>query len=182
MSVSNRDSQLPLIDSLDFLYFSLSLVVQEVSDELEGECHEFEAVPGRGLKCLVSGMEDYTQKMEWKYSRVISRENCVDTNINLMVQDIEMGTSSRVYKVSIYIMPFSAFSHALDYIAYVCCLFICLFVYLQVLIGNREWMTLNDVNMEREVIEEKIKGFEDRGNTIILVAIDGNNYYIQCQL
>ncbi len=42
----------------------------------------------------------------------------------------------------------------------------------QVQIGNREWMAQNRLNVE-QVVEDKIKGFEEKGNTVVLVAVDG---------
>lgn len=75
--------------------------MQEVDEEYEGECRDFEAVPGYGLKCSVSGLEAYTRKTEWKYSRLMTRHVCVSTNTNLMVKDIELGpVTSRSYRVS----------------------------------------------------------------------------------
>lgn len=43
---------------------------------------------------------------------------------------------------------------------------------LQVLIGNREWMSINHVPV-KEVVEEQVKHLEELGNTLIFVAIDG---------
>ena len=43
---------------------------------------------------------------------------------------------------------------------------------LQVLIGNREWMSQNGLRVE-QLMEDKIKEFEEKGNTVILVAVDG---------
>jgi len=73
-----------------------------VGEKLEGHCQDFEAVPGLGLKCCVSGLEDYCKETEWKYSKTISREVCVPVgNVNLMVRDIEMGVATRLYQVRV---------------------------------------------------------------------------------
>ena len=81
-------------------YVCMFVRTQEVDEELEGECLDFEAVPGHGLKCTVSGVEAYTHKTEWRYSKLISREVCPTSSAhNLMVRDIEMGAASRKYKV-----------------------------------------------------------------------------------
>ncbi len=76
-------------------------LLQEVG-EVGGTCRNFEAVPGYGLKCSVSGLEAYTDPpSEWKYSKVISRMECVQTRrgFDLMVRDIEMGAGTRTYQV-----------------------------------------------------------------------------------
>ena len=73
-----------------------------MDEEYEGECQEFEAVPGHGLKCRVSGLETYTGKVQWKYSRLMTRQVCINTHNSLMVKDIELGpTTSRSYKVTL---------------------------------------------------------------------------------
>ncbi len=71
-----------------------------MDEDYEGECCGFEAVPGYGLKCSVSGLEAYTRREEWKYSRLMTRQVCVSTHTNLMIKDIELGAASRTYKVS----------------------------------------------------------------------------------
>ena len=43
---------------------------------------------------------------------------------------------------------------------------------LQVLIGNREWMSLNSVE-RKEATEKKMKEFEGQGKTVVMVAVDG---------
>lgn len=75
--------------------------IQEVEEDLEGVCHDFEAMPGHGLKCAVSGVESYTRQTEWKYSKLTTREVCVHSSLNLMVRDIEMGAGSRKYQVGV---------------------------------------------------------------------------------
>lgn len=84
------------LDSTD----SVAWYLQEVGEELGGECEDFEAVPGHGLKCVVSGMEGYARKKEWRYSKLFQRDVCVHTSLNMMVRDIEMGAGSRKYQVS----------------------------------------------------------------------------------
>lgn len=80
---------------------ALIVSFQELKEELKGECRDFQAVPGHGLKCAVSGLQEYTRETEWTYSKVLSREVCVQTDVNLMIRDIELGPSERVYQVRI---------------------------------------------------------------------------------
>ncbi len=72
-----------------------------MDEDFEGECKNFEVVPGYGLKCSVSGMEAYTRSVKWKYSRLMARHVCVSTTANFMVKDIELGAGSRAYEVSL---------------------------------------------------------------------------------
>ena len=44
----------------------------------------------------------------------------------------------------------------------------------QVLIGNREWMKMNNVAVSEEV-DQRLRGYEEHGQTTVLVAIDGKN-------
>ena len=46
---------------------------------------------------------------------------------------------------------------------------------MQVLIGNREWMSLNGVGVTREM-EEQLQSFEEHGQTVVLTAVDGENW------
>ena len=56
---------------------------QELGESLEGECSDFEAVPGRGLKCTVSGVEGYMGE-EKKPSQAVTREPCVTPQTSLV--------------------------------------------------------------------------------------------------
>ena len=44
----------------------------------------------------------------------------------------------------------------------------------QVLIGNREWMSLNGVAVTSKM-EEQMQSFEEHGQTVVLTAVDGEN-------
>ena len=40
-------------------------------------------------------------------------------------------------------------------------------------IGNRQWMSRNNITYVDAEVEETLKMFEERGNTVVLVAVDG---------
>ena len=52
-------------------------------------------------------------------------------------------------------------------------------MYVQVLIGNREWMSLNGVEVV-ESVEGLTQDSERQGKTVVLVAIDGEVYLLYC--
>ena len=45
-------------------------------------------------------------------------------------------------------------------------------VYMQVLIGNRLWMTSNGIDIDQE-LERRITSYEQRGQTVVLTSIAG---------
>ena len=47
-----------------------------------------------------------------------------------------------------------------------------LVTFIQVLIGNREWMTVNGVQL-LESVEGGVCEYEEQGKTVVLVAVDG---------
>jgi len=46
-------------------------------------------------------------------------------------------------------------------------------IIVQVLIGNREWMKVNNVRVTTKM-EQKLQGHEELGHTVALTAVDGN--------
>ena len=79
------------------LSFPLSLPLlsppKVLGDHLEGECTDFEAVPGHGLKCKVTGVEGGAGKNDVK---TFSRHPCVTMTTPLVGSKKE----SRIYQVS----------------------------------------------------------------------------------
>lgn len=74
-------------------------------DNITGNCTDFEAVPGHGLKCSVSGIEKYTKPVEWTYTSTLTRYPCVNTSQTFVPQNKNTGASPpRNYQVSYYYM------------------------------------------------------------------------------
>uniref|UniRef100_A0A671KIS1 Copper-transporting ATPase 2 n=1 Tax=Sinocyclocheilus anshuiensis TaxID=1608454 RepID=A0A671KIS1_9TELE len=96
---------------------------EELGTETLGYCHDFQAVPGCGISCKVSNIEDLL---------IISEGSCVtgDTAEN---------------------SAFPSYS---------------------VLIGNRQWMMRNGLEVTADV-DDAMSSHETKGQTAILVAIDG---------
>uniref|UniRef100_A0A671KPJ5 Copper-transporting ATPase 2 n=1 Tax=Sinocyclocheilus anshuiensis TaxID=1608454 RepID=A0A671KPJ5_9TELE len=89
---------------------------EELGTETLGYCHDFQAVPGCGISCKVSNIEDLLQN-----------RSCVT------------GDTSPSYSV---------------------------------LIGNRQWMMRNGLEVTADV-DDAMSSHETKGQTAILVAIDG---------
>ena len=72
-----------------------------LGEDLEGECSDFEAASGHGLKCTVSGMDSYAQITKWKYTKGLTRNVLVSTDLSLIQDDLIGASPSRQYKVSV---------------------------------------------------------------------------------
>ena len=75
--------------------------MQALGGDITGKCVDFEAVPGHGLKCSVSGVEKYTKPVEWTYKSTLTRFPCVSTSQSFVPQIENTGASPpRNYQVS----------------------------------------------------------------------------------
>ena len=76
---------------------------QELGGSLQGECTNFQAVAGRGLHCVVSGVERYAVK-EGESSETLTRHLYSSTEVSLVPSNIQdlVGTAhlQKKYKVS----------------------------------------------------------------------------------
>ena len=77
---------------------------QELGKEVAGTCTDFQAVPGHGLRCHVGDMEEHVGESEWKYSKLMSRDECVSSRSNFMAKDIELEAATRKYSVSLHVL------------------------------------------------------------------------------
>ena len=77
---------------------------QELGGSLQGECTNFQAVAGRGLHCVVTGVERYAVK-EGESSETLTRHLYSSTEVSLVPSNIQdlVGTAhpQKKYKVSI---------------------------------------------------------------------------------
>uniref|UniRef100_A0A8C2BMM9 Copper-transporting ATPase 2 n=1 Tax=Cyprinus carpio TaxID=7962 RepID=A0A8C2BMM9_CYPCA len=101
---------------------------EELGIETLGYCHDFQAVPGCGISCKVSSIENLGRHRH-----------------KFRVRDT----------VQIYVYVF--FSESPSY---------------SVLIGNRQWMMRNGLEVAADV-DDAMSSHETKGQTAILVAIDG---------
>ncbi|XP_077588339.1 copper-transporting ATPase 1 [Stigmatopora nigra] len=121
---------------------------QELNTESLGTCTEFQAVPGCGIRCRVSNTE-----MLSKQADSDSEDN--NQRNGLLVQISDTVTSSNSHPLIMDPQPPSLDQTA----SYV------------VLIGNREWMRRNCLQIQPDVDDAMVE-HERRGRTSVLVAVD----------
>ncbi|XP_059377243.1 copper-transporting ATPase 1-like isoform X2 [Carassius carassius] len=110
---------------------------QELGTEALGTCTDFQAVPGCGMKCVVSNTENLLKRDH------IDRE---ENQCSAVLIQISHTSSDQPLTV----VQMSSFT---------------------VLIGNREWMRRNALQVRADV-DEAMTEHEKRGRTAVLVAVD----------
>ncbi|XP_066518942.1 copper-transporting ATPase 2 [Hoplias malabaricus] len=119
----------------------------ELDSEMLGYCHDFQAVPGCGISCKVSNIEQLLQNSP-ETERTHTPAHTPQSHLTLhgattdessLVTDSEPRPGSPTYSV---------------------------------LIGNRQWMQRNGIQVTADV-DEAMSSHETKGQTAILVAIDG---------
>ncbi|XP_023258814.1 copper-transporting ATPase 1 [Seriola lalandi dorsalis] len=121
---------------------------QELSTESLGTCTDFQAVPGCGIRCQVSNTETLLKQADSD-----SEDNNQRNSVLVQISDTRITTSS--HPLIMDPQPLSLIQTA----TYV------------VLIGNREWMRRNCLQI-RPDIDEAMMEHERRGRTAVLVAVD----------
>ncbi|XP_060774722.1 copper-transporting ATPase 2 [Neoarius graeffei] len=121
---------------------------EELGTETLGFCHDFQAVPGCGISCRVSNIEELLQTSAETDSTQTQTHTRTPNSLTLqgattdessLVTDGDVGSGSPSYAV---------------------------------LIGNRQWMQRNGLQVTADV-DEAMSSHETKGQTAILVAIDG---------
>ncbi|KAL6455949.1 hypothetical protein MHYP_G00358000 [Metynnis hypsauchen] len=116
---------------------------EELDTEMLGYCHDFQAVPGCGISCKVSNIEELLQNSPETESTHTSPAQLTvqgaTTDESSLVTDSNPGAGPTTYSV---------------------------------LIGNRQWMQRNSLQVTPDV-DEAMSSHETKGQTAILVAIDG---------
>uniref|UniRef100_A0A8C2AB11 P-type Cu(+) transporter n=1 Tax=Cyprinus carpio TaxID=7962 RepID=A0A8C2AB11_CYPCA len=125
---------------------------QELGTESLGTCTDFQAVPGCGIRCLVSNTENLLKRDDSDSEE--NQRNAVliqisDTRAHSSDHPLIMDPHSKTLFLS-YNMHTSSFT---------------------VLIGNREWMRRNALQVRADV-DEAMTEHEKRGRTAVLVAVD----------
>ncbi|XP_072539678.1 copper-transporting ATPase 2 isoform X2 [Salminus brasiliensis] len=120
----------------------------ELGTETLGYCHDFQAVPGCGISCKVSNIEELLQN-SLETEAPHTPTHTLQTHLTL--QGATTDESSLVADLGLSPGPPTY----------------C------VLIGNRQWMQRNGIQVTADV-DEAMSSHETKGQTAILVAIDGN--------
>ncbi|XP_012713019.2 copper-transporting ATPase 1 [Fundulus heteroclitus] len=118
---------------------------QELGTESLGACTDFQAVPGCGIRCQVSNTESLLKQAD----------SDSEDNSGVLVQIGDTQTPANSHPLTMDPQPLSLVQTA----TYV------------VLIGNREWMRRNCLQV-RPDIDEAMMEHERRGRTAVLVAVD----------
>ncbi|XP_061540948.1 LOW QUALITY PROTEIN: copper-transporting ATPase 1 [Phycodurus eques] len=121
---------------------------QELGTDSLGMCTDFQAVPGCGIRCLVTNTE-----MLSKHADSDSEDNNQRNSMLVQMRDTLTSTSS--HPLIMDPQPLSLAQTA-SYI---------------VLIGNREWMRRNCLQIPHD-IDNAMTEHERKGRTAVLVAVD----------
>ncbi|XP_038556259.1 copper-transporting ATPase 1 [Micropterus salmoides] len=121
---------------------------QELGTEALGTCTDFQAVPGCGIRCQVSNTETLLREGDSD-----SEDNNQRNNVLVQISDTRMSTSS--HPLIMDPQPLSL-AQTSTYV---------------VLIGNREWMRRNCLQI-RPDIDDAMMEHERRGRTAVLVAVN----------
>lgn len=139
--------------------------VQELGTESLGTCTDFQAVPGCGIRCQVSNTE------------MLSKHTESDTDDNnqrnsMLVQFSDTVTSTSSHSLIMDPRPLSTLQSRHSFLLYDVMLFKCrVSAGYAVLIGNREWMKRNGLQVRHD-IDDAMTEHEQRGCTAVLVAVD----------
>ncbi|KAM9376287.1 copper-transporting ATPase 1 [Pholidichthys leucotaenia] len=121
---------------------------QELGTESLGTCTDFQAVPGCGIRCCVSNTENLLKQLDSD-----SEDNNQRNGVLIQIGDTHMATSSH---------PLIMDPQPISLVQTATCV---------VLIGNREWMRRNCLQISSEV-DDAMMEHERRGRTAVLVAVD----------
>ncbi|XP_056122890.1 copper-transporting ATPase 2 [Rhinichthys klamathensis goyatoka] len=120
---------------------------EELGTETLGSCHDFQAVPGCGISCKVSNIEDLLQ----------NSPKTQETNTPAAKQTPLVTIQGATTDESSLVAGTDSGSDCPSY---------------SVLIGNRQWMSRNSLEVTSDV-DDAMSSHETKGQTAILVAIDG---------
>ncbi|XP_042610895.1 copper-transporting ATPase 2-like [Cyprinus carpio] len=123
---------------------------EELGIETLGYCHDFQAVPGCGISCKVSSIENLLQNSP--KTQEINTSHAKQTPFFVALQGATTDESSLVADTET-----NSGSESPSY---------------SVLIGNRQWMMRNGLEVAADV-DDAMSSHETKGQTAILVAIDG---------
>uniref|UniRef100_A0A1B6DQ77 P-type Cu(+) transporter n=1 Tax=Clastoptera arizonana TaxID=38151 RepID=A0A1B6DQ77_9HEMI len=144
----------------------VNFVKETISGEINGQCSNFQAVPGCGLRCSVSHTETM-QSVASKSPKIISFNKQVRYSGKLLfLNSVTVETcASLLSKISQSVKLENLLNFNLPGDSSGNETF-------DVAIGNREWMRRNGIEMPSEV-DRKMSDEEELGHTAVLVAIDG---------
>ncbi|XP_051782211.1 copper-transporting ATPase 2 isoform X2 [Erpetoichthys calabaricus] len=117
---------------------------QELETDMLGYCTDFQYVPGCGISCKITNIESLLQQNK----QTLNSQDSHLLQISEVTSDKTVPTTNPGLTDHKIPQTFS------------------------VLIGNREWMRRNGLDVSND-IDEAMSGHERKGQTAILVAVDG---------
>uniref|UniRef100_A0A3B4AS03 P-type Cu(+) transporter n=1 Tax=Periophthalmus magnuspinnatus TaxID=409849 RepID=A0A3B4AS03_9GOBI len=120
---------------------------QELDTEALGTCTDFQAVPGCGIRCQVSNTETLLKQADSD-----GEDNNQRNSVLVQISDARTSGSSHPLIMDPQPLPIQTSTYV-------------------VLIGNREWMRRNCLQVSPEV-DNAMTEHERRGRTAVLVAVD----------
>ncbi|XP_025416212.1 copper-transporting ATPase 1 isoform X2 [Sipha flava] len=134
--------------------------------EISGKCERFQSVAGCGIKCLISHIDDLL-KNGAQSDFIMNYQNHIKSGSNTSMFDFKniivetvMNKSTQVQSMQLHKLLDINEEKKANETKY------------EVLIGNREWMFRNGVNLSKEV-NLKMISEETLGHTAILCAVNG---------
>ncbi|XP_053328970.1 copper-transporting ATPase 1 [Spea bombifrons] len=121
---------------------------EELNAEMLGTCSDFQAVPGCGISCKVSNIEQFLYSTDQKTSTKNSRNTLL---VQIDGQHEESILQPFIEAPDPTSLPSQTYS---------------------VLIGNREWMNRNFLSLKNET-DVLMAEHEKKGRTAVLVSVDG---------
>lgn len=146
-------------------------VKETLQIETFGKCEDFSAVPGCGLRCKISNIDHMLKAAEETEHLINAKNDFKQNNRNLsgelIIGDVivECGSANNsprrnAANLANTLLKTLGESKNDDNRVY------------QVLIGNREWMNRNGLNVSEE-INSIMNDQEEKGQTAVLCAVDG---------
>uniref|UniRef100_A0A8C7RNV1 P-type Cu(+) transporter n=1 Tax=Oncorhynchus mykiss TaxID=8022 RepID=A0A8C7RNV1_ONCMY len=126
---------------------------QELGTESLGACTDFQAVPGCGIRCQVSNTETLLRQHQEDSD---SEDNNQGNSVLVQISDSRTREPVTSVCSSIDLVLIGNLVQTASYV---------------VLIGNREWMRRNGLQIRPDV-DETMNEHERRGRTAVLVAVD----------
>ncbi|XP_046684089.1 copper-transporting ATPase 1 isoform X3 [Homalodisca vitripennis] len=147
----------------------VTFVKETIRNEVTGRCTNFQTVPGCGLKCSVSHIAAMLQaaSMSEKISNFNNQVRSASSEIKMMLNGIivdvvppETSAASKSLQLERLLTINSTDNPISTQDSY------------EVVIGNREWMLRNGIELHSDT-ERKMSEEEESGHTAVLVAING---------
>ncbi|NXA74222.1 ATP7A ATPase, partial [Thryothorus ludovicianus] len=122
---------------------------KELNSETLGTCTDFQVVPGCGISCKVTNIE----ALLYRQNRMVEENNVKNVTLVKIEENVDESVQPALIIDADLPTPVTSQNYS-------------------VLIGNREWMARNGLQVRNEV-DKAMMDHERRGRTAVLAAVDG---------